>query len=133
MREKNRVDNSGQRADKWLWSVRLFKTRSSSAESCRKGVVTIDDMPVKPSRLLKEGDIIRLRRPPAIFTYRVKGIPESRLPAKLVGLYLEDLTPAVEIEKLLHKNLIVFSKRDRGAGRPTKKERRVIDRLNSFE
>jgi ribosome-associated heat shock protein Hsp15 len=132
MTEKSRIDNPVQRADKWLWSVRLFKTRSLAAEACRKGKISIDNIPVKPSRLLKEADIIRLQRPPVLYTYRVKGVPDRRLPAKLVNLYLEDLTPAGESEKLTLKNLVVFSKRDRGSGRPTKKERRLIDRLRKL-
>ncbi len=126
-------DKSNIRIDKWLWAVRLFKTRSLSAEACRKGKVTIDDLQVKPSRTLKEGDIIKLRRPPAIFTYRVKELVGKRQPAKMVDLFLEDLTPEEEKEKSMHKNLVVFSGRDRGAGRPTKKERRIIDKFNKYD
>jgi ribosome-associated heat shock protein Hsp15 len=84
------------RADKWLWAVRLFKTRSLSAEACRKGRVLIGDIIVKPSRVLRVGDIISLRRPPSVYTYKVIGLVDKRQPAKLVGEYLEDLTPAEE-------------------------------------
>jgi ribosome-associated heat shock protein Hsp15 len=121
------------RADKWLWAVRLFKTRSLSAEACRKGRVLIGDIIVKPSRVLRVGDIISLRRPPSVYTYKVIGLVDKRQPAKLVGEYLEDLTPAEEKEKSQHKNLLVFAKRDRGTGRPTKRERRNIDRLNDSD
>ena len=130
-KEKNRL--SEVRADKWLWAVRLFKTRSQSAEACRKGRVVINDMAVKPSRLIKEGDLIHLRRPPSVFHYRVKALVENRQPAKLVAKYLEDLTPDQERDKSTHKNLVVFARRDRGAGRPTKRERRVIDRLSNSD
>lgn len=131
--EKGKDEPSGLRADKWLWAVRLFKTRSQSAEACRKGRVIIDQVPVKPSRMLKEGDIIDLRRPPSVFRYRVKALVEKRQPAKLVEKYLEDLTPDEEREKSMHKNLVVFARRDRGAGRPTKRERRIIDRLSNSD
>lgn len=122
-------DKSDLRVDKWLWAVRLFKTRSQSAEACRKGWVVIENVPVKPSRAIKEGDIIILKRPPAFFTYRVTGITDRRQPAKLVCQYMEDLTSEEEKEKSMHKNLIVFARRDRGTGRPTKKERRIIDKI----
>lgn len=121
------------RIDKWLWAMRLFKTRGLSAEACRKGRVTIDDLPVKPSRTIKGGDIIKIRRSPVLFTFRVKEIIDKRQPAKMVNLYLEDITPAEEKEKVQHKNLVVFSKRDRGTGRPTKKERRIIDKFGNFD
>ncbi len=83
--------------------------------------------------MIKEGDIIQLRRPPALFTYRVKQLAENRQPAKMVDRYLEDLTPDEEKEKTRQKNVVVFARRDRGAGRPTKKERRIIDRLNNSD
>jgi ribosome-associated heat shock protein Hsp15 len=132
MTEKG-LQKSDMRADKWLWAVRLFKTRSLSAEACRKGRVMIGDIIVKPSRVLRAGDIISLRRPPSVYTYKVLSLTDSRLPAKLVGEYVEDLTPEEEKEKSLHKNLLVFAKRDRGTGRPTKRERRNIDRLNESD
>jgi ribosome-associated heat shock protein Hsp15 len=130
--EKKDHSEPDLRVDKWLWSVRLFKTRSQAAEYCRKGRVIIDDIPVKPSRLLREGDIITLRRPPAVFTYRVRGLVDRRQPAKLVSRYLEDITPDEEKEKAIHRNVIVFAKRQRGTGRPTKKDRRDIDRLGDL-
>lgn len=122
-------DAEGVRVDKWLWAVRLFKTRSLATEACRRGRVTIDDVPAKPSRIVREGDVLMLRRAPAVFTYRVKKPVEKRQPAKLVENYLEDLTPEEEKEKSMHRNLVIFARRDRGAGRPTKKERRIIDKL----
>lgn len=131
--EKGNHERTDIRVDKWLWSVRLFKTRSQASEACRKGKIDIDEQPVKPSRIIKEGDIINLKRPPVVFKYRVKGLIDRRQPAKLVDRFLEDLTAEEEKEKSKHKNLVVFSRRDRGSGRPTKKERRVIDKLRGSE
>lgn len=131
---QNRVDETQEiRIDKWLWAVRLFKTRSQSAEACRKGRVTIDDIPVKPSRAVKAGDIIYIRKPPSVFRYKVLAPVEKRQSAKIAAQYLEDITPDEEKDKFMHKNLIVFAKRDRGAGRPTKKERRIIDKLSKTD
>jgi ribosome-associated heat shock protein Hsp15 len=127
--EKTGSEKTDPRIDKWLWAVRLFKTRNQSAEACRKGRVLIDGQAVKPSRHVREGDIISLRRPPAVLTYRVRGLVENRQPAREVNNYLEDLTPGEERQKALHHNIGVFSRRDRGSGRPTKKERRTIDKL----
>lgn len=127
--EKTNQDKTDLRVDKWLWAVRLFKTRSQSAEACKKGRVLIDGHSVRPSRLVREGDIISLKRPPAVFKYRVRGLVEKRQPANLAVNFIEDITPDEEKEKSGHRNLVVFSRRDRGSGRPTKKERRVMDRL----
>ena len=129
MMEKGKSTDIDPRIDKWLWAVRLFKTRSMATEACRKGRVMIDDIPVKPSRIIKQGDIIHLKRPPSVFQYRVKELVLNRQPARLVDLYLEDVTPEEEREKSRHPNLLIFARRDRGAGRPTKKERRIIDKL----
>ncbi len=116
------------RADKWLWAVRIFKTRSQAAEACRKGKVIIDDIPVKPSRVLKRDDIVHVRKPPVICSYRVRGLPGKRLSARLVQDYCEDITPESEKEKRKVRETF-FIVRDRGAGRPTKKERRTMDKL----
>ena len=127
--ETNFHENPESRVDKWMWAVRLFKTRNQSAEACRKGRVLIGDLPVKPSRILKVGDIIRVRRPPSVYTYMVKKMVHMRQPAKMVDHFLEDLTADEEKKKSVHPNLLVFAGRDRGAGRPTKRERRSIDKL----
>ncbi len=129
MKDTEVREKSDIRIDKWLWAVRLFKTRNLSAEACRKGRVLIDGQPVKPSRIIKPGDLINIRRPPSMHTYRVKALVENRQSASLVEKYLENLTPEEEVKKSIHKNLMIFSRRDRGAGRPTKRERRIIDRL----
>ncbi len=127
---KSEGENDGVRIDKWLWAVRLFKTRSLATEACRAGRVIMDDVPVKPSRSVKEGDTINLRRQPSVYTYRVLQTVGKRQPASLVANYLEDLTTEEEKEKARHRNLVMFVRRDRGAGRPTKKERRILDRLS---
>lgn len=117
----------GVRIDKWLWAMRLFKTRSQASEECRKGKVTINGISVKPSRELKEGETIQLRRPPITRSYKVITLTENRLSAKLVPEYMIETTPASELEILeMQKNMSFFN-RERGTGRPTKKERRDLD------
>ncbi len=117
------------RIDKWLWSVRLFKTRSQATEACRSGKVTIDDQSMKPSREARIGDIIVIRQGPLTKTVQVKELLKSRVGAKLVPDYMVDLTPEEEYTKLQMMREVNFEIRDRGIGRPTKKERRIIDRL----
>ena len=114
------------RIDKWLWAVRIFKTRSQASEACRKGRILIDGMEVKPSRIIKIGDTLFIRKLPVIYTIRVKDLVENRLPAQRVKEFAEDLTSAEELEKLKLRDTVFF-KRDRGTGRPTKKERRLLD------
>lgn len=117
----------GIRIDKWLFAVRLYKTRSQASEECRKGKVTIGGMNVKPSRELKVGEIIQLRRPPITRTYKILALTENRMAAKLVPEFLVETTPASELEILeVQKNMSVYN-RERGTGRPTKKERRDLD------
>jgi ribosome-associated heat shock protein Hsp15 len=117
----------GVRIDKWLFAVRLYKTRSQASEECRKGKVTIGGMNVKPSRELKVGEIIQLRRPPITRSYKILALTENRMAAKLVPEFLLETTPASELEILeVQKNMSVYN-RERGTGRPTKKERRDLD------
>jgi len=117
----------GIRIDKWLFAVRLYKTRSLASEECRKGKVTIGGMNVKPSRELKVGETIQIRRPPITRSYRILALTESRMAAKLVPEFLQETTPASELEILeVQKNMSVYN-RERGTGRPTKKERRDLD------
>ncbi|MHA7110340.1 RNA-binding S4 domain-containing protein [Sunxiuqinia elliptica] len=119
------------RVDKWLWAVRVFKTRSIATDAVRKGRVMIDDLPVKPSRVLKVGDVVQVRKSPVTYRYRVLKLAEKRMGAKLVSDYMEDITPQTELEVLeVQKNMGWFQ-RERGTGRPTKKERRDLD--NFFE
>jgi ribosome-associated heat shock protein Hsp15 len=116
------------RVDKYLWAVRLFKTRSAATEACKKGKVLINSIATKPSRLIAAGETITLRKMPVIYTYRIIAPLENRVAAKLVNLYIEDLTPEEEKIKLTAARMPgAFGIRDRGMGRPTKKERRIID------
>lgn len=118
------------RIDKYLWAVRLFKTRSLASEACRSGKILMNGYPVKPSRIINLNDIFTLRSNPIVFTYKVKELLSNRIGPKLVETYLENLTPPEELSKLELNTFSPLIKRDRGTGRPTKKERREIDNLN---
>jgi ribosome-associated heat shock protein Hsp15 len=120
------------RIDKFLWATRLFKTRSISTDECKKGRVLITDMPVKPSRIVKIGDTIQIKCSPIIRTYKVLGIIEKRVSASLAK---ENITETTSEDELLKIKLAVntYVKRDFGSGRPTKKERRLIDKFNESE
>lgn len=118
-----------QRIDKLLWSVRIYKTRSIATEACKKGRIIINDVQVKPARQVTTDEIIKVKKPPVLYTYRIKAIPPSRIPAKMVDEYIEDLTPEEEIIKLDIKQKTRASYRYKGSGRPTKKERRDLDKL----
>ncbi len=115
------------RIDKFLWSVRLFKTRSLAAEACKKDRVTIGGMPVKTSRVIKPGDVIGIRVPPIIRSFKVLALADNRMGAKLVPGYIEDVTPAEVLEVLELSLLSQADGRRKGLGRPTKKERRELD------
>ena len=119
--------SEGVRIDKWLWAVRLFKTRSQATEECRKGRIMIGGMPVKPSREIKTGDEIQVKHHPIVRTYRVLGLSEKRMSAKLTDEYLKDITPASQLEILEMQKHMSFFSRGKGTGRPTKKERRDLD------
>jgi ribosome-associated heat shock protein Hsp15 len=116
------------RIDKWLWAVRIYKTRSLATEACKKGRVLILDQAVKPSRLIRTGDLIQVKKPPVVYTYKVLGLLGKRLSASAVKEFVENRTPEEELDKLKVKDGF-FIARDRGSGRPTKKERRIIDKL----
>ena len=122
------TDQEILRIDKFLWAVRIFKTRTQAAEACAKGHVLIDGMTVKPSRHIKEGEKLIVKKPPMEFRYTILRPLHTRLSAEKVKEYLEDNTPQDSFQKLellkLQKNAI----RDRGTGRPTKKDRRDIDK-----
>ncbi|MFO7851873.1 MAG: RNA-binding S4 domain-containing protein [Bacteroidota bacterium] len=118
-----------QRIDKFLWSVRIYKTRSMATEACKKGRIIINDMQVKPARQVTIDEVIKVKKPPVLYTYRIKKIPPSRIAAKLVDDYIEDLTPAEEKIKLDIKQKTRATYRYKGSGRPTKKERRDFDKL----
>ncbi len=114
------------RIDKFLWSVRLYKTRSIAADACKKGVVTINEMAAKASRVVKVGDKIDIRRPPITYSFRILAIPTGRLGAKLVENYIKNITTDDNIALLEVIRLDRKNQRAKGMGRPTKKERRDI-------
>ncbi len=122
--------NKPIRIDKFLWSVRLYKTRSMASDACRKGKIVINNIQVKPSRIILKNEIIIVKKPPVIFTYRVIEPVENRLSPKLVEHFVEDITTEEEKTKLDTRQIGAVGYRDKGTGRPTKKERRLIDKLN---
>lgn len=117
------------RLDRWLWAVRLFKTRSLATEACRGGKIRIREDKVKPSHSIKVGETVSIQSGPLTKTVRVLGLIEKRLGAKLVPNYMEDLTPPEEYELLKMTAAQKVLRRDRGTGRPTKRDRREIERL----
>lgn len=121
------------RVDKWLWAVRIYKTRTLAADACRKNQVTIDGVDVKPSRVLKVGDELEIRMPPISKRYKVKGLLAKRLSAPLVKEYVEEITSPEEYAKLEMMRLQRGVFRDPGAGRPSKKDRRDLERLGYID
>ena len=120
------------RLDKWLWAVRLFKTRSLATQACRGGHISVAGAVAKPSRDIRPGEIITVRLAELTRTVKVRDLLEKRVGPKLVPDYLEDLTPAAEYLKVLRrKEDPAAPKRPKGAGRPTKKERRSIEKFES--
>ncbi len=122
----------GIRIDKWLWAVRVFKTRSLASEACRSGKVKILDQVIKPSRVLKTGEEITVSIPPITKTLKVIALAGNRVSAKLVSTLMQDLTPEAEYQKLKQTKESDFEFRQRGIGRPTKRERREIEFLKSY-
>ena len=116
------------RIDKWLWAVRVYKTRTLSTESCNAGKVKINGHSVKPSRPIIIGEIITVQKKLIKFQYEVMGIIEKRGSAKLASENVKNITPQEELLKLKSAKQITITTREKGAGRPTKKERRQIDK-----
>lgn len=116
------------RIDKYLWSVRIFKTRNLATIACRMGRIMINDLVVKPSREIEGGEVITVKKPPVTFKYRVKALVENRVSARLATDYIEDMTPDNEKIKGEINRTASTAFRKKGTGRPTKKERRVIDK-----
>lgn len=115
------------RLDKFLWASRIFKTRTLAAEACKNGRVMMDGVRLKPSRMVKEGEVIQVRRPPVTYSFRVLQPIQNRVGAKLVPTVLENVTPPDQYELLEMNRIGGFVNRARGTGRPTKKERRALD------
>lgn len=117
------------RIDKYLWEIRAFKSRSEATDACSGGKVKIEGNACKPSRQLRIGEVIEVRKGSVVYVYKVKDFPNSRVGAALVEKYADNLTPASELEKLHAPVETFFVTRERGAGRPTKKDRRTLDAL----
>lgn len=117
------------RIDKFLWAIRAYKTRTEATEACKGGKVKVAGVPAKPSRAVQLGEVIQLRKGSITYTYKVLRPLENRVGAKLVPDFAENLTPESELEKLKAPVESFFVTRDRGAGRPTKKDRREMEHL----
>ena len=115
------------RIDKWLWAVRVFKTRSLATDACKMNRVSINVQLTKPSRLVKEGDVIGVRKPPIEYSFKVLRVLNNRVGAKLVPEYMENVTPKEQYDILELQRLSRFVDRAKGLGRPTKKDRRDME------
>lgn len=115
------------RLDKWLWSARIFKTRSLAADACKNGRVAVNDTLVKPSHMVKQGDVISVRKPPVTFSFKLLKPIEQRVGAKLLPEIYENVTPQDQYDLLEMNRISGFVDRARGTGRPTKKDRRQMD------
>lgn len=119
------------RVDKWLWAVRVFKTRSIATDAVKKGRVMVNDVLVKPSRTIKPGDVVKVRKPPVTYSFRVIQLVQNRLGAKLVADYMENITPKSELDLLDIVRISGFIDRRKGLGRPTKREGRDLAEFTS--
>ena len=119
------------RVDKYLWAMRIYKTRSIATDACKCGRVKINGVEVKPSRMFHVGDVFTVRKGPITYTYRILQLWGNRLGAKMVPEYLQDITPKEQLELLELARYTAQSGRDRGTGRPTKKDRREIEEFFS--
>ena len=115
------------RIDKWLWAARIFKTRSIAADAIKNGRVTIQGVNVKPSRMVKVGEVVSVRKPPVTYSFKILQTIEQRVGAKLIPQIYENVTPADQYELLEMNRISGFVNRARGTGRPTKKDRRAMD------
>jgi len=120
------------RLDKYLWAIRVFKTRSEAADACRGSAIKVNGQDVKPSREIHEGDVLVVRKGPVYYSYRVLQSVDKRQPAKNVPLYVLDITPPEELEKLKQPRETLVIYRQKGTGRPTKKERRQLDEIRDL-
>lgn len=118
-----------ERIDKWLWAMRVFKTRTIATDACKKGRVMMGGVAVKPSRSIKEGDVIDVRKPPITYTFRVLKVTGNRLGAKLVPEYLENITSPDQYELLEMTKISGFVDRRKGMGRPTKRDSRELSKF----
>lgn len=119
------------RVDKYLWAMRIYKTRSIATDACKCGRVKMNGVEIKPSRTFHVGDVFTVRKGPITYTYRILQLASNRLGAKMVPEYLQDITPKEQLELLELARYAAQSGRDRGTGRPTKKDRRDIEQFFS--
>ena len=124
---------SEARIDKWLWAARIFKTRTIAAEACKKGRISINGAQVKPSRMVKAGEIIQVRKPPVTYSFKVLQTIEKRVGAKLLPEVMENVTTPDQYELLEMNRISGFVDRARGTGRPTKKDRRSLEKFTEPE
>ena len=115
------------RIDKWMWAVRIFKTRTIAAEACKKGRITINGALAKAARMVKPGDVVQVRKPPITYSFKVLQAIEKRVGAKLVNDMMENITPPEQYELLEMNRISGFINRAKGTGRPTKKDRRDLE------
>ena len=118
---------SEARIDKWLWAARIFKTRTIAADACKNGRIAVNNVNVKPSRMVKEGDVISVRKPPVTYQFKILKTIEQRVGAKLLPEIYENVTAPDQYELLEMIRIGRFAGRARGTGRPTKKDRRQMD------
>ncbi|MBR1839860.1 MAG: RNA-binding S4 domain-containing protein [Prevotella sp.] len=115
------------RLDKWLWASRIFKTRSIAADACKNGRVTKDSVTMKPSRMVKVGEVISVKKPPITYSFKILNAIENRVGAKLIGEVYENVTDPKQYELLEMSRISGFIDRQKGTGRPTKKDRRAME------
>ncbi len=127
MEEKKLKIQETARIDKWLWAARIFKTRSLAADACKNGRVSVNGTNVKPSRTLKIGEVVAVRKAPVTFSFKVINAIETRVGARLIAQVYENVTDAKQYELLEMARISGFVDRARGTGRPTKKDRRAMD------
>ena len=121
------MENNEARIDKWLWAARIFKTRTIAAAACKKGQVSMQGAMLKPSRMVKAGDVIDVRKPPITYSFKILKPIERRIGAKLIPEVLENVTSPEQFELLEMSKISGFVNRAKGTGRPTKKERRNLE------
>lgn len=119
------------RIDKWLWAARIFKTRTLAAAACKKGQVAMNGTQLKPSRTVRPGDVVEVRKPPVTYSFKVRQAIEKRVGARLIPEVLENVTPPEQYEVLEMSRISGFVDRARGTGRPTKKERRNLEEFTA--
>lgn len=121
------------RIDKWMWATRIFKTRTIAVEACKKGRVMINNVTVKPSRMIKKNDVLQVRKPPIVYSFKVLDLNDKRMGARLVENFLQNVTTADQLEILELQKIEGFVNRARGTGRPTKKDRRDLEGFTDLD